>query len=151
MIITVLAGRAASEPSPTATAVMTPNIIHACYTSAGTLYLIKQPGLGQSCLANHIEISWNVVGPQGPQGEQGPPGPSGVSGYEIKTGSHPVPPGVQELTVECPPGKLPLGGGFTVPGIDVRSSEPHGNGWRVTTATLQHGLFAFAVCAFVSQ
>lgn len=159
MILVVLAGRAASAPSPATTA-STPNTMHACYTPAGTLYLIKQPGLQQSCAGNHVEISWNVQGPkgdpgpqgpQGPQGEQGPPGPSGVSGYEIRTAVANA--SVQEATSNCPSGKSPLGGGFSfsLPGNDVKRSGPDGPGWTVTQGTTGPGpdWFIFAVCAIV--
>ena len=62
------------------------------------------------------------AGPKGDKGDTGPTGPSGISGYEqvVKTGSltltddgtySPTPP----LRAECPPGKVPVGGGWRLP------------------------------------
>ncbi|HEU0013497.1 MAG TPA: hypothetical protein VFQ45_07420, partial [Longimicrobium sp.] len=73
--------------------------VYACYApNTGTIYRIKETGLRTSCTnANHIEFSFNVVGPtgpqgpagptgatgpQGPQGEQGPAGPAGATGAQ---------------------------------------------------------------------
>jgi len=53
--------------------------VHVCYAPlVGLMYLIKEPGLAQSCLSiggvQHVAVSWDKVGPTG---DKGPPGPAG--------------------------------------------------------------------------
>lgn len=73
------------------------------------------------------------AGPQGPIGPQGPAGAAGVSGYEVVTKSVTVDAGPgfnTELTVSCPTGKKPIGGGVsqsTVPPLVVYGSYPETN------------------------
>ncbi len=86
------------------------------------------------------------TGPEGPQGEtgpegpQGPEGPPGTSGYEvIQEISEEIAVGSSEgMTVECPGGKQPVGGGwggtdgstfFTVRRNNINFSE---TAWQVT-------------------
>jgi len=57
-------------------------VIYACYVpNSGTLYRIKAEDPTEACKSqNHIEIQWEVEGPQGAQGPQGPIGPQGPAG-----------------------------------------------------------------------
>src|ERR1041385_6711542 len=47
-----------------------PALLWACYVpTTGTVYRIKTPDTRDACVAaNHVEFSWNQIGPQGPQG-----------------------------------------------------------------------------------
>ena len=59
--------------------------MHACYTPlAGLLYIVKEPGLAQSCLSigpmQHIPVSWDKTGPRGDKGPAGEPGAAGAQG-----------------------------------------------------------------------
>jgi hypothetical protein len=112
-------------------------------------------------------------GPQGPQGQTGPTGPAGspgVSGREVvqattTTAANPASGTSVAASVNCPAGKVPLGGGVSVTPtsganatrITLRSSVPTATGWQataVTTAPFTGGtaaaVTAFAVCAFVT-
>ena len=90
-----------------------------------------------------------VAVPGGPAGQSGPPGPAGpagVSGYEVVEESKATPLeaqiGTTELSVSCPDGKRPIGGGVSavvspesavgpVSNIGyVTASEPVGTSWR---------------------
>lgn len=59
-----------------------PEVIYACYVpNSGTLYRIKAEDPTETCKSpGHIEIQWEVEGPQGAQGPQGPMGPQGPAG-----------------------------------------------------------------------
>jgi hypothetical protein len=59
-----------------------PEVIYACYVpNSGTLYRIKAEDPAETCkAASHIEIQWEVEGPEGAQGPQGPMGPQGPAG-----------------------------------------------------------------------
>ena len=58
------------------------DVIYACYVpNSGTLYRIKAEDPAETCKSqNHIQMQWEVEGPQGPQGPQGPIGPQGPVG-----------------------------------------------------------------------
>jgi hypothetical protein len=58
------------------------DVIYACYNpNSGTLYLIKADDPTETCKSpNHIELQWEVQGPEGPPGPQGPQGPIGPQG-----------------------------------------------------------------------
>ncbi len=69
-----------------------------------------------------------LEGPQGPQGAtglQGPQGPSGLSGYEIIVGAGKNLATLEgfDVTVSCPAGKRPLGGGYSGSHIGVDGNE----------------------------
>jgi hypothetical protein len=112
-------------------------------------------------------------GPQGPQGQTGPTGPAGspgISGREVvqattTTAANPASGTSVAASVNCPAGKVPLGGGVSVTPtsganatrITLRSSVPNATGWQataVTTAPFTGGtaaaVTAFAVCAIVT-
>ena len=122
------------------------------------------------------------TGPQGPQGDagpqglQGPTGPSGaagapgVSGREVvqattTTAANP-PNGTSVVaTVNCPAGKVPLGGGVSITPtsganatrITLRSSVPTATGWQATalvtanfTTSTTASVTATAICAVVT-
>jgi hypothetical protein len=149
----ILTGRGVSEPSPIAFTLQIPETIHACVTPAGTMYLIKQPGLKQECSGNHMEVSWNTEGPQGP---------AGISGLRVVTGPVAgVDPGTSSTShAQCPEGELVTGGGFTITSFGtgaepiVGSSRPSGSmgdEWVVVmhnlTGTAFFAFQAYAVCA----
>lgn len=93
------AGQAFSQLSPDESA------INACYTPAGTLYLIGQPGLKEDCSGPHTPIALQAAGAG-----------LGLS-VQIRTKSQPVPAnssGQASLTVECEPGEVALSGGGRV-------------------------------------
>ena len=63
-------------------------VIYACYVpGSGSLYRIKATDPTETCKSpQHVELHWNVIGPQGPQGSQGPIGPVGVAGAQGSQG-----------------------------------------------------------------
>ena len=65
-----------------------PAVIYACYVpGSGSLYRIKATDPTETCKSpNHVELHWNVIGPQGAQGPQGPVGPVGVAGPQGSQG-----------------------------------------------------------------
>jgi hypothetical protein len=147
----ILTGRGVSEPSPIAFTLQIPETIHACVTPAGTMYLIKQPGLKQECSGNHMEVSWNTEGPQGP---------AGISGLRLVTGPtvEVDPGGSNSSTAQCAEGELVTGGGFArtafgtgaEPRVDDSNPLSSLGGWAVQMTNLGTALFAFktwAVCA----
>ena len=97
------------------------------------------------------------AGPQGPTGPQGPPGSGGFSGYEVVSGStaHDL---VHEkgLTVNCPAGKLPIGGGVEWISTDddqnLRESYPTATGWAAegTGDNEPWSLKVYVICVIVS-
>jgi hypothetical protein len=103
--------------------------IHACSkNSNGKLRLVSDP---TECLRSETALAWGAQGPPGPQGPQGPPGPEGsqgpegppgpegpagadgVSGYEVVFEFTDEDGGATH-SVECPPGKVALGGGVWI-------------------------------------
>jgi hypothetical protein len=114
-------------------------VYYACLTSrTGQLYHVRfneQP----RCQFGDQVISWNQTGPAGQVGEQGSPG---MSGYEIQTIEWPT-IGVDWLvfqTVDCPEGKVAVGGGVRIDHSNLSESREHrligshptddGTGWR---------------------
>ena len=95
-----------------------------------------------------------VQGVPGPQGIQGPPG--GVANY-AKAVSDTVTVSTSgsgtTLTVDCPPGRVVLGGGFdaTSSNVIVLRSRPtdDNRGWRVVARASNsgHRISAYAICA----
>jgi hypothetical protein len=59
-----------------------PEVIYACYVpGSGSLYRIKADDPTETCKSpDHVELHWNVVGPEGPEGPPGPQGPAGLAG-----------------------------------------------------------------------
>jgi hypothetical protein len=97
------------------------------------------------------------AGPQGPdgaQGEVGPQGPAGVSAYALVTDQADFSGlGSKTVSVSCPTGAKPLGGGYqsSVP-VNVSASAPTGSGWTVTVnRTSGKGAFTVAVSATCAQ
>lgn len=109
-------------------------------------------------------------GPKGPKGAQGVPGPAGPAGPTGPTGSFGSvvtvagPPtflcafesgacAVGSTKVECPPGTVLVGGGYTGAGIvtTVAWSAPVGNAWAIIAVNLDEvpvsNLRASARCA----
>lgn len=108
-------------------------------------------------------------GPRGPKGAKGPkgaagaaglPGPKGTFGAVASVASPPAflcsfeagACAVGSTRVECPPGTVLLGGGYTGAGIltTVTYSAPSGNGWGVVGINFDEvavaGLRAVAQC-----
>lgn len=107
-ILVVFAGAAfATIPSGS-------GVINGCYkTNTGMLMVIDSSA---SCPSGSASLNWNQTGPAGATGATGPTGPSGaagVSGYEVvqNTSYVTVNDGQVLAVAECPPGKVPLGGG----------------------------------------
>jgi hypothetical protein len=100
--------------------------------------------------------SAGAQGPQGPKGDKGDKGDPGVSLYQVVKGSFKVLKRTTVvLSINCPTGKKPLGGG-SAGGANVflNSSlpNPNGKGWqvRVTNGTTSDKtVTGYAVCAKV--
>jgi hypothetical protein len=100
------------------------------------------------------------AGPQGPAGPVGPEGPSGISGWEYRVSF----PGVRispdtgnRAQVDCPGGKMALGGGGSSTGYAGKlvSSTPTdtGTGWAVAyenNGASPVTVYAWVICANVS-
>jgi hypothetical protein len=138
--------------------------ISGCYAKKdGTLRVIDS---GAQCKIGENVLTWNQTGlqgapgpagPQGPKGDtgpQGPPGPSASPGFVHVIGNQIAVPEYEltDVAVECPDGKMAVGGGFQ--GSDaVRVLQSIGvdypAGWAVeATSTLPESwVRAYAVCA----
>jgi len=99
-------------------------------------------------------------GQQGPRGATGATGPAGVSGYEVVQQSTAAAASrSQAITVNCPAGKVVLGGGGSTSGDSgavVTQSYPVGSAsWSLTattpTGTSDWQLTGYAICANVTQ
>ena len=108
------------------------------------------------------------TGPQGPQGIDGPPGISGLEAVSADSDNDSE--SFKNKTVNCPPGKRPLGGGGIIFGtalnVVINNSHPsdlNGDsigtdlvGWTAGAWETSDGtggnwsIRVFAVCAFVS-
>jgi len=137
-------------------------VIHGCYKTSnpaqGALIAIDSAA---SCPSGYAALNWNQTGPQGP---------SGVSGYQIAEGSVDIPanytPDKVTVSVSCPSGTKPLGGGGAGPETDdgvwvlyasgQLSSGGVPLGWYVRLKRLGsvYGsattAFAWAICASVT-
>ncbi|SNT65906.1 hypothetical protein SAMN05421812_1291 [Asanoa hainanensis] len=103
-------------------------------------------------------IRWNVRGPRGPQGPPGPAGLTGPSQVLSETEDIPANSAFQNVSVECPDGLVPTGGGFQVdsPDLTVIGSVPlvgpGGSGllgWQATftnTTDEVHAGTAYILC-----
>jgi hypothetical protein len=127
-------------------------VIHGCFAkSGGTLRVIDASVT--TCKAGETSLAWSQrglpgpkgdpgePGPPGPQGEQGEPGaPGGLAGYEVlvaETEENLTTPKL--ANVQCPTGKLAVGGGATVFGVGSAGPRevalgrsiinPNGDGW----------------------
>jgi hypothetical protein len=105
-----------------------------------------------------------AAGPPGPSGASGAPGADGVSGYEVVTGDFAMTLNVDSgtSTVDCPSGKVPVGGGYDFSDLFhysiasnyedfMAASYPTATGWAVKW---YHGIdnlviqfSVYAVCA----
>ena len=146
--------------------------IHACYNPAGQIRIV---GSADDCKSQETPLTWNIVGPQGlpgpqgpkgeqgekgDQGDQGPAGPAGVSGYEVVSKDFQITSYVfsGDYSVDCPSGKVVLGGGAKgIPQSSsnpfvLRGSWPNGDsGWSVKIFDYGFGnLTVYAICADVS-
>lgn len=127
---------------------------------AGSFSQINTSGLPANC-GRGQQVQWNS------QGVDGLPGADGVSGYEVvvETGTA-FANGISNESALCTDGKVPIGGGFTVPigdGIEnfyVVDSRPYDPltsgdyiGWVVSIrnpGVNDLAFDAYAVCAFMA-
>jgi hypothetical protein len=92
-------------------------VFTACVTKTnGAVRLIDAEATpAQSCKSSEIKTTWNQQGQPGTNGTNGTPGVDGVSGYQIVRATHNfaagTPSEISTLSVDCPPGTVPLGGG----------------------------------------
>ena len=98
------------------------------------------------------------LGPAGPSGPQGSTGSAGLSGYEQITDFVSVPAfSLGTVTLDCPPGKKVLSGGFQFPSgafsLEPSQSRPLDEDTWVVSAQNEVGipiqLTGYAICAFV--
>ena len=106
------------------------------------------------------------TGPQGPQGVQGtqgtqglqgatgptgPTGPPAASGYQVVVGTTNTPNANTAAFAQCPPGKVPVGGAYTIgDGDTISGFFPTGNGISTAglvtgPATFNRQVFAFCI------
>jgi hypothetical protein len=129
--------------------------IHGCYAkSGGTLRVVDASVT--NCTAGETALDWSQQGQPGPKGDPGAPGPAGPQGTQGEPGT----PGAvagrervfaqsgvpsssdhQEASVNCPAGKVPVGGGANIArerggnaGLKVvlSASQTIGDGWFAT-------------------
>lgn len=137
-------------------------VVHGCYKTSspaqGTLTVIDSAA---SCPSGTASLNWNQAGPQGPAGSPG------ISGYQVVTKAETDPPFADygHQSVQCPAGKVPLGGGGTFAWVntgdnvaDMANSAPTSDGWQVGWVAGSIGgesgdatLTGYAVCANVSS
>jgi hypothetical protein len=81
LLSSVLAVPSARAELPTSRGV-DPETIYACVVpGSGSMYRIKVTDPAETCRSpQHVQIQWQVTGPQGEQGPQGPIGPVGEKG-----------------------------------------------------------------------
>jgi hypothetical protein len=93
-------------------------------------------------------------GPAGPAGDAGATGPAGISAYELVTNQAGFSgQGSKTVSVSCPAGTKPLGGGYqsSVP-VNVSASVPTESGWTVTVnRTSGKGAYTVTVTATCAQ
>lgn len=99
-----------------------PEVIYACYVpGSGSLYRIKADDPTETCKSpNHVELHWNVVGPQGPVGPAGPQGPVGPVGPQGPQGPQGAPGSAGPAGASGPQG--PTGSAF-ISGYEVVTVE----------------------------
>jgi hypothetical protein len=163
----------------------------ACLGKTGDLSLVRV-GQAPTCPVDQVGVSWSQTGPQGSKGDKGDPGSQGLKGDKGDPGPQglkgdkgsPGPQGlpgasgysgvevasavntndVKTATVNCPPGKVVLGGGGSLNGdspglhLAIRQSFAMNNfAWTVTYAestpdtTTAWGFFVQAFCLAVSN
>ena len=147
-------------------------VIHGCYAkSGGTLRVIDASVT--TCKSGETALDWSkngLPGPQGEPGETGPAGPhgepgapGGLAGYvRLFAQSDESSVSVRTQLVQCPSGKVPVGGGgrvdrinasfVMVPEVAIGQSEPTATGWvveahEVVPTDLPWVVLAFVVCA----
>jgi hypothetical protein len=150
----------------------------ACRASGGTIRIIDHQA-GSRCQSTEKTLQWNQRGPAGPPGPagadgadgsagaDGPQGPAGVSGYEVVTDDFVMTLQAESgtSTVECPTGKVPIGGGYDYSDLFTKNvapkyenfigaSYPTGTGWAVKwyhgIENLEINFSVYAVCASAS-
>jgi hypothetical protein len=137
-------------------------VVHGCYQKMNGQLRAIDTDKGQGCNPSEIAINWNQSGPTGPKGTTGatgakgtagatgatgPTGATGVSGYEVVTNFsvHAAGQGASGEAL-CPTGKLAIGGGATVTGLE-NSGDHDGLGPHLYASdidTLNNGWIAAA-------
>ncbi|MEV4533048.1 hypothetical protein AB0J82_04370 [Asanoa sp. NPDC049518] len=132
-------------------------VINACVNKATGDVRIPT-GFRPECGPFEESVRWNVRGPRGPQGPPGPAGLTGPSQVLSETEDIPANSAFQNVSVSCPDGLVPTGGGFQVdsPDLTVVGSVPlvgpGGSGplgWQATftnTTDEVHAGTAYILC-----
>jgi hypothetical protein len=147
-------------------------VIVGCYKNSGSNLRVIDAAV-DTCGPNETALPWSQTGPQGTSGAPGEPGAPGISGYEIVSNSvvRESGFGVGGGFVNCPAGKVPLGGGAGVSDpedddgsffsagqvtMDFPFSEGGVSGWKanfvrvvVPNQSPPFTTTVYAVCAFV--
>jgi hypothetical protein len=93
-----------------------------CSNAAGAVFVRAQCKAAESQLDPAALGLTGPAGPEGPAGPAGPEGPAGpagpagaLSGFEVLTGESTtlLPHDFRGLSVQCPSGKIPTGGGYS--------------------------------------
>jgi len=131
--------------------------ISACRDAQGRLKVIDTEA-GQSCPSNQQLLTWN---------QQGPAGTPGIAGRQVVTAESTIDSSqLKEVYVECPAGKLPLGGGakalywtssgeFLLTELAVAHSAPTYDGWgawahEVVATSQPWMLRTYVICAYIA-
>jgi hypothetical protein len=133
-------------------------LIHACVTTSGQLRIV---GANESCAGSESPVDWNIQGASGPAGPQGPQGPAGISGRTVVTQESAFNADVvKTVTVTCPQGTVPVGGGAYInsafEGLALQASFPLTLGWVARARndgplqTISWNLRVSAICAQVA-
>lgn len=92
------------------------------------------------------------TGPQGlpgVTGPQGPQGPAAASGYQVVVGTTNTPNAITAAFAQCPAGKVPVGGAYTIgDGDTISGFFPTGNGISTAGLITGPGTFNRQVFAF---
>jgi hypothetical protein len=136
-------------------------VIKACVNKKTKLVRISVHASTSYC-GNESFRTWNQSGPKGDPGQPGLPGTDGVSGYEVVTDDFVYTVGEEFGTavVECPTGKIPVGGGAKYANVSdwgygsFLSDYPTETGWAVDwyhgNQTIEINFTAYAICALTS-
>jgi hypothetical protein len=138
-----------------------PELIKACVNKQTKLVRISVYASKSYCGSESFR-TWNQIGPKGDPGAPGLPGADGVSGYEVVTGDFVFTVSVEfgTATVDCPTGKVPVGGGVKFADVtdhgvaSFLSDYPTNTGWAVDwyhgNQAVEVDFTAYAVCASMS-
>jgi hypothetical protein len=150
-------------------AVDTSTPIHACVLkNVGTMRIVSSPTQCSSSLETPLQ--WNMAGAQGVPGLQGAmgekgdtglqgvPGIAGISGYEMVTNTLERDNPSHTLLIDCPPGKVVLGGGYNLSSghatnihITINAPRDDISGWIIyDDSDNLSEITGYAICATAS-